>query len=198
MTGDIITGEGRIPLSRVAAAALRTAGALRSRGVRPGDRVLLTTDNSAAHIAALLALMHLDISVVLVDHQRTASQQAAIADRTRAGWLLHDAGDPLLSLTSTAPAPLCVEDLCGAHLGAGAPVADGANGLRLGDWRGRRDAIICWSSGTTGEPKGIVRSGNSVLRNIENTARRMAYRTDDVLLPLLPFSHQYGRSEERR
>ncbi|MCX4824585.1 acyl--CoA ligase [Streptomyces sp. NBC_01142] len=194
MTGDIITGEGRHPLSRVSTAALRTAGALRSCGVRPGDRVLLSTENSVPHVVALLALMHLDTSIVLVDSRRTAPQQAAIEDRTRAGWMLHDAGDPLRSLSSTGPVPLCVEELCGAYLSEGAPADEGAGGLRLEDWRSRRDAVVCWSSGTTGEPKGIVRPGNSVLRNIESTARRMEYRADDVLLPLLPFSHQYGLS----
>ncbi|MEV6394053.1 aldehyde dehydrogenase family protein [Streptomyces sp. NPDC051907] len=194
MTGDIITGEGRHPLSRVSTAALRTAGALRSHGVRPGDRVLLATENSVEQVVALLALMHLDASIVLVDRRRTAPQQAAIEDRTRAGWLLHDADDALRTTSSTAPAPLSVEDLCGVYLRDGAPADDLADGLQLEDWRGRRDAVVCWSSGTTGEPKAIARTGNSVLRNIESTAHRMEYRADDVLLPLLPFSHQYGLS----
>ena len=51
-----------------------------------------------------------------------------------------------------------------------------------------------WSSGSTGEPKGVVKTGARFLRNLERNAAQIGHRPDDVLLPLLPFSHQYGLS----
>jgi acyl-CoA synthetase (AMP-forming)/AMP-acid ligase II len=71
--------------------------------------------------------------------------------------------------------------------------ADGPAGP-FGAWAARRDAALLWSSGTTGRPKGVVRSGRSLIANTLVTMRVMGYRPDDVLFPLLPFSHQYGMS----
>ncbi|MGW6455336.1 class I adenylate-forming enzyme family protein [Streptomyces sp. NPDC055078] len=194
MKSEIITGRQRYSLSEVKAAALNAAAEMADRGVRSGDRVLLTTDNSVDHIVALLALIHLDTSIVLVDHHRTPDRQRETATRTRAAWVVHHTADTVAgtvaeaAATGPGPASLRVEELTAERSG-------GARGeLRQADWYGRRDALICWSSGTAGEPKAVVRSGASVLRNIEATADRMSYRPDDVLLPLLPFSHQYGLS----
>ncbi|MDG4830825.1 class I adenylate-forming enzyme family protein [Solwaraspora sp. WMMD1047] len=64
----------------------------------------------------------------------------------------------------------------------------------FGAWAARRDAALLWSSGTTGRPKGVVRSARSLIANTLVTMRVMGYRPDDVLFPLLPFSHQYGMS----
>lgn len=61
-------------------------------------------------------------------------------------------------------------------------------------WYERSDALLIWSSGTTGVPKSIVRSGPSLRRNIARTQQRMRYRDTDVMLPLLPLSHQYELS----
>ncbi|MBY8852447.1 AMP-binding protein, partial [Saccharothrix sp. MB29] len=70
----------------------------------------------------------------------------------------------------------------------------GSTELDFTGWARRRDALVVWSSGSSGKPKGIVRSGESVLRNVERTQERMGYTGSDVLLPLLPFTHQYGLS----
>jgi acyl-CoA synthetase (AMP-forming)/AMP-acid ligase II len=61
-------------------------------------------------------------------------------------------------------------------------------------WARRADAAILWTSGSTGVAKGVVKSGRAVIDNTLRTQRAMCYRSDDVLAPWLPFSHQYGLS----
>jgi acyl-coenzyme A synthetase/AMP-(fatty) acid ligase len=61
-------------------------------------------------------------------------------------------------------------------------------------WRARPDGLIMWSSGSTGIPKAIVKTGDSFLANLRRNIDLVGHRADDVLVPLLPFSHQYGLS----
>ncbi|MEU9893365.1 class I adenylate-forming enzyme family protein [Streptomyces phaeochromogenes] len=156
-------------------------------GVRAGDRVLAQADNTADYVVALLGLMSLDASIVPVDPRQTPADTRAAARQARARWLLTD-HRPVAD-------PVDGRVLVTAELGradAGGAADDGE--VDLSSWFRRRDAVVLWSSGTTGRPKGIVKSGSAVLDNTERTARAMGYHAQDVMAPLLPFSHQYGLS----
>ncbi|MFH8678974.1 class I adenylate-forming enzyme family protein [Streptomyces lydicus] len=165
-----------------------TAGALRGLGLRAGDRVLVQGDNSVDYVLTLLALMHLDVSLVPLDHRVPAADAAAAARQARARWLVtaadHPAGFPGIPDERVIHYP---------RLPADAPPAPPA-GVDLDRWFHRPDALVLWSSGTTGRPKGIVKPGRAVLDNSLRTIEAMGYRADDVFAPLLPFSHQYGLS----
>ncbi|MFF4289767.1 class I adenylate-forming enzyme family protein [Streptomyces sp. NPDC001633] len=187
-----------------------TAHALHGLGIRTGDRVLVQGDNSIDYVVTLLALMRLDTSLVPLDHRLSAADAAAAARQARARWLVTAADrttgfpgipdhrivhyphlTPVPPTASVSPsASLSPSDSLSAS--APAPLAPGADPLDA--WFRRPDALVLWSSGTTGRPKGIVKPGPAVLDNSLRTIRAMGYRADDVLAPLLPFSHQYGLS----
>ncbi|MFI6013454.1 class I adenylate-forming enzyme family protein [Streptomyces sp. NPDC051243] len=182
-------------LVRPGAQVHRTADALKGMGVLPSHRVALHAGNSPAFVRVLLGLMQLGAGVVLVDHLRSAGSAQQAAVRVGADWLVRDrqpAAEP------TGPVPVLsladlTERLPPPH-GPDAERAPDADELSFGGWASRDDALIAWSSGSTGEPKAVVRSGRSVLANTARTIARMGYRRQDVLAPLLPFSHQYGFS----
>ncbi|MFJ2744333.1 class I adenylate-forming enzyme family protein [Streptomyces sp. NPDC087440] len=190
----LINAEGRrIPLAGVDGACGAVAQELRRRGIGERSRVLLTGENTQEFLLALFALMECGVSVALVDRRIPAAQQAELATGAGVDLVLTDSPLPEAGQPAGVGRVL-LADLIAA---AGAEPGEGtgaAGRLDFGRWFARDDALIVWSSGSTGAPKGIVRSGASVAANIERTARRMAYRADDVLLPLLPFTHQYGLS----
>ncbi|MGW6917513.1 class I adenylate-forming enzyme family protein [Kitasatospora sp. NPDC054939] len=164
------------------------------RGLRPGDRVVLLAGNSPEFAAALLALIALDASIVLADHQQTPEQALQTLVRAHARWVLTDTGDPATPMGAALARALPSGRVVDLRTACRTPVAAGSPPIGFDRWRARRDGLVLWSSGSTGRPKGIVRSGAAMLTNTEATQQAMRYRADDVLLPLLPFSHQYGMS----
>ncbi len=133
---------------------------------------MMSGENSPEWVVELLALIHLDASVVLTDHRATPSQRSRIREQARVA-----------------------SEISGDTAGGAAPVPASKTAVPdVAAWARRRDAAISWSSGTTGSPRGIVRSGDSILDNLARSAERMGYRPDDTFLPVLPYSHQYGLS----
>ncbi|GAA3225495.1 class I adenylate-forming enzyme family protein [Nonomuraea helvata] len=170
--------------SAVEKQALGLVARLTELGVRAGDRVLLTGENSSPFVAALLALCHLDASIVLADPQLAADQLATMSDVSGVRWAVTDA-------PARIPLPpRSVLDLAEPD----GPAATAPATISLEAWERRRDGVVMWSSGTTGSPKAVVKSGHAVMENSRVTAAAMAYAPHDVLAPLLPFSHQYGMS----
>jgi len=50
-------------------------------------------------------------------------------------------------------------------------------------------ASICYTSGTTGHPKGVVLLHRNLAANVESCAARIPFRSDDVFLCILPLHH---------
>lgn len=151
--------------------------------------------NSPQWVVDLLALIHLDASVVLADHRASPAQRAQMHARAR---VLLDIGDgPGTTAAPTGGSTTLTGAIAAPTVGSTTPRPASSATVALPDvaaWARRQDAAISWSSGTTGTPKGIVRSGRSILDNLALSAERMEYRPDDVFLPVLPYSHQYGLS----
>ncbi|MGW7557325.1 class I adenylate-forming enzyme family protein [Streptomyces rimosus] len=179
--------EGGLSGPDLTGRVLAAARVLRDRGICPGDRVLVKGDNCVDYVVALLALMHLDTSLVPVDHRQSAADGRATARQARARWLLTDGTDGTTD-------PAFPADRVLGYPGLGADTEPPSGEVDLTAWLARPDAVVLWSSGTTGRPKGIVKSGPAVHDNTLRTIQAMGYRADDVLAPLLPFSHQYGLS----
>ncbi|QCX80418.1 Long-chain-fatty-acid--CoA ligase [Streptomyces sp. YIM 121038] len=187
MTPNIFTGDSARTFAEFEQDTLRVAMVLRAEGVRPGDRVLLKAGNSAAWLNAFFALMHVGASIVLVDQQEHARETARIVERTRARLCLYDDDAPMPAETPDAVYlyKLLVE---ASGLVPTEPAFD------FDAWCALPDGLIMWSSGSTGTPKGVVKNGGRFLENLRRNADHMGHGPGDVLLPLLPFAHQYGLS----
>lgn len=208
LTGGLCDPEGTWDRRRLWRRSTRVAAALTGLGVRAGDRVLLAAENSADQVAALLALIRLDTSLVLFDPAGTAADLARATAWTGARVVLVDRTGPDAAPRggSGVPPVVSLASLVGTDpdwpVGNGrradadrrASGSPGPDPGWLAAWRRRDDALLTFSSGSTGQPRCVVRSGAAFLDNVTATVDRMDYTAEDVLLPLLPFSHQYGLS----
>src|SRR6266496_1818457 len=57
---------------------------------------------------------------------------------------------------------------------------------------GHREAVLLFTSGTTGEPKGVVVSHRNVVGNVSQFRELLDARKSDAILASLPFFHTFG------
>ena len=192
MSSKLFSPDSVEPLGDFERRALAIAGSVRSAGAGEGTRVLLKAGNSMGYVGALLGLMHAGASIVLLGHEEKAAATARVRRQTGAELVIVDDDSPIAEdgTDDTDGTVIHLQEL----LVDAAERAPEANRLDVDAWAALPDGLIMWSSGSTGEPKGVVKNGGRFLTNLRRNATRMGHAEDDVLMPLLPFSHQYGLS----
>jgi long-chain acyl-CoA synthetase len=151
--------DGRVNWQTLNQLADRTGARLLREGVQRGDRVALAGYNSVAHVAAWLAILRIGGVAALITNTATGAQMAAMIVDSGARHLFLDAG-AAASLADQSYGSL-------SHIA----MDDSDAGVPLSDWMDPVGAVpvpiaiapsdgfnIIYSSGTTGNPKGIVHS----------------------------------------
>ncbi|WP_315710136.1 SDR family NAD(P)-dependent oxidoreductase [Brenneria uluponensis] len=89
--------------------------------------------------------------------------------------------------------PQDIERICKAVLIVDELVANSpSDGVIFPDNHRQKTAFIQYSSGSTGEPKGVVLSHENVLSNIKDIGERIRITEQDKTLSWLPLSHDMG------
>ena len=177
--------RGWVTAGDVDQASRRVAARLAGAGLRPGDRILMSAGTSVDLVEAHVAALRLGLVVVpantayrereIVHLVGDAGPRAAVVDDPdRAGWI-HRANPDVLILGPDV------------DVGSGAGAAPVLDAVRPED-----PALIGYTSGTTGTPKGAVLSHGNLLASSE--AVRLAWRwtADDRLVLALPLFHIHG------
>ncbi|MEV7994828.1 long-chain fatty acid--CoA ligase [Streptomyces sp. NPDC086077] len=188
----LVEGDLRLSFAQVWRRALARAGALAGLGVRPGDRVALMAPNTVEFPTAYYAVAAAGAVVVPVHLLLSAEEVEHV---------LRDSGASLLLCH-----PAQAETGTTAALGAGVPaVTLGAGFDRLAAvaeplptyvTREADDpAVVLYTSGTTGVPKGAVLSHfNLVMNATVNAFDANDVRRDDIALGALPLFHAFGQT----
>jgi long-chain acyl-CoA synthetase len=145
-------GDLEIAYADLAAAVETAARRLVHLGVQRGDRVIVVGDNTSAWVVAFLATMRIGAISVPMNNRLAAAQVRDLVDLLECGIALAD--DRHLDLFENADG-LQVFAVTGdkGRPFAGVPVAPGA----LPDLpHPEEDALISFTSGTTGIPKGAL------------------------------------------
>ncbi|MGD9955589.1 MAG: AMP-binding protein [Candidatus Nanopelagicales bacterium] len=168
--GSTLDGAG----IEVATRAL--AGRLAACGVRPGDRVLLSRDPSIGTVLAYVAILRLGAVVVPANTAYTARELAHIVGDVRPVLALVDdrsriAGVPAYDDLDALPAPADA-------------VPDAAHAEDL--------AMVAYTSGTTGAPKGAMLSHGNLLAGAQALVQAWGWTAQDRLVHTLPLFHMHG------
>ncbi|MFI5914244.1 long-chain fatty acid--CoA ligase [Dactylosporangium sp. NPDC051541] len=183
----VVDGEQRVTYETLWREALTCAASLRERGVRPGDRVAVQIPNVVDFPRVYFGALALGAVVVPVHLLLTADEVAYTLRDSDARLLICH---PSQAVTGQAAAEL-----------AGVPViapADllGAEPLPTYASRAPEDAaVVLYTSGTTGEPKGAVLTHlNLVMNTVVNVFDANDARSSDVVLGCLPLFHTFGQT----
>ena len=194
IAGNFIATAGRLPekpflvapngsiftYSQILSRARRFATLLASRGARPGDRVILTFPNSVDYLCAYLGALFLDCTVLIVDHRSRpahleyvrdncqVSLWAAPGERTEFG---HIPGLVVFPSDLDRIPEMPMKRLC-----------SGNNPF----------ALIMYTSGATGIPKGVCLSHDNLQHTIRSITQWARIDEDDRELTTLSLAHLFG------
>jgi len=163
----------------------RVAAWLATR-VYSGDRVLLAAGASIGFVRCYLGALRAGAVVVLANPGYTAAEL---------GHLVADSG-AVLAFADPEPA----RRLAGLQPGGSAPLLTAdvrelpertrpATGIVP---RPDDTALLAYTSGTTGRPKGVPLTHRQVAVSIRAAMAAWGWHSDDVLVHALPLSHQHG------
>lgn len=184
-------GPERVRYAELWEQARRYASVLQSFGVARGDRVAMMLPNVPDFARIYYGTLALGAIVVPV-HALLTSEEVTYVLRNSGARLLCCAG-PLLAAGSPAAAAAgipCLTVLGGdepSRLDLLAAVADPIRSYV--EREASDDAVILYTSGTTGRPKGAVLSQNNLVLNATVCAFDLfSVRVDDVFLGRCPYS----------
>ncbi|MEV5610622.1 long-chain fatty acid--CoA ligase [Streptomyces sp. NPDC052225] len=190
----LVEGDQRYTFAELWLRARKQAAALAGLGVRPGDKVALMAPNTAEFPRAYYAALAAGAVVVPV-HLLLSAQEVE--------HVLKDSGATLLlchpAQAATGEAAAAAVGIRTVTLGAGGELeklTDAAEPIHTYATRDADDpAVVFYTSGTTGVPKGAVLSHLNLVMNATVDAFDCnEYSPDDTVLGALPLFHAFGQT----
>jgi malonyl-CoA/methylmalonyl-CoA synthetase len=190
--------DGRDPARRVAGAQLdartaRQAETLISHGVRPGDRVLWCARPTLDSAASLLAVLRAGAVLVPISPSAVAGEVAHVIGDAQPTAVVTDRPDAADVFAAVGPgSTLTVDQLVAAAQSAPAPAPAPARPAALPRLAPDDDALIVYTSGTTGRPKGAVHTHASLYAGVTSLVTAWGWEHEDRLILCLPLFHVHG------
>jgi long-chain acyl-CoA synthetase len=177
----------------------RLANTLIERGIAPGDRAAVYLPNGIELVVALCGALKAGAIVVPVSTRLAAAEVDIMMADSKPAVVFFHAGsravvnafaarlaDPLLICDGGAVVgELDLKDVIVITAGPPSPVSRVSSATD--------DALIAYTSGTTGRPKGAMSThANLLVGSGEMTAQAWGLRADDVILITTPMAHRIG------
>jgi long-chain acyl-CoA synthetase len=171
-----------------------TTNALRQRGIRAGDRVLIVSENCTSLACLLFAASRLDAWAIVANPRLSPRELDQIREHSGARRVFFTADVSEEAAAHASRLGASITDL-GPLYGIGVstnnedtiaePVeADGA----------KQVAVLIYTSGTTGTPKGVMLTHRNLLFSAKTTALHRNMTAADNQYGVLPISHIVGIS----
>ena len=212
----LIQGNRRISYGQLYEGAERFAAFLLAEGFRPGERATILLENSPEYVLCYFAVMKAGgVVVPLSDQTMARGIRTVVNDCTPTTLITQDkhletVSKTLKDLPSVRRTVIVslgdIEGDRGDELRSGHEIP----GIRFhalsgilrasGSWERFPDvditdlALILYTSGTTGSPKGVMLTHGNLSANAESIVSYLHLTADDRGMAILPFYYSYGNS----
>ncbi|MFD5559387.1 AMP-binding protein [Kitasatospora griseola] len=191
---DALTGR-TVSYRELDGSSRRIAAGLAAAGVGKGEVVALFSPNSVAYPPAFYGITRTGATVTPVSSLATAAELAAQLRDSGARWIITVAAFLPVALEAATAHPVAeifvcdraeghrsLADLAATDAPEPTPEFDPATDL----------AVLPYSSGTTGLPKGVMLTHRSVSTNLAQVDALLRTAPGERILAVLPFFHIYG------
>jgi long-chain acyl-CoA synthetase len=185
--------DAELSYKQLDGATAHVAGLLKSKGVEPGDRVGIMLPNVPYFPVVYYGVLRLGAVVVPMNVLLKGREVAFYLKDPEAKILFawHDFAEAAEQGASETDAEVVLvkpgefEDM----VGSADPVTE------VADRSGDDTAVILYTSGTTGTPKGAELTHDNLLSNVETILETLIQiKDDDVVLGALPLFHSFGQT----
>jgi acyl-CoA synthetase (AMP-forming)/AMP-acid ligase II len=173
------------------------AGALAARGVAIDTVVGLLCPNIPAFATVFHGALRSGATVTTINSLYTAGEIEKQLRDAQATWLI--TVSPLLPQAEAAaqacgipPENLIVLDGAEGHPDLRGMLSEGHAAPDVSFDPATHVAVLPYSSGTTGIPKGVMLSHRNLVANVQQSRVNIDLKSDDRVLAVLPFFHIYG------
>ena len=192
----LVCGEVALSFAEVDRRVSDRARELAALGLGPGDHVILHVRNGWEWVVAYYAIVRVGAAVVPANILLVPEEVGYIASDCGAGAIIAPAekredimradGAQRIKhyITVTAEGTTEVKAEISSHRLA--------EDLGIEEVRPDSIAMISYTSGTTGVPKGAVLTHRSIMLNVQMTSTMHMRSDQDVIVTALPFAHVYG------
>jgi long-chain acyl-CoA synthetase len=204
----VVLGDVRLDYKSLNAKANQVANLLVSRGIKPGDKVALSCPNLPQFPAIYNAILKTGAVVVPLNVLLKGREVAYHLEDSDAKAYVCFEGNPELPMASAGWAGFNQAEGCETFFlitatpGADSPI-DGAETLHSAvagqpptfetvATAATDTAVILYTSGTTGQPKGAELSHSNLLVNALTCNRQFGVTGNEVHLITLPLFHSFG------
>ncbi len=198
----LVCGDRHLSYRALASAIAHTSAVMKAHAAK-GDRVVLLGANSLEWICAFYGVWHLGGVAVPVDFMSTPEEIAFILSDCRPAVVWTDGkthaklAKALELLDGWSPVVMSLDSLSKISQGASesgdsSPSAQPAVPESLGESPDEELALLVYTSGTTGSPKGVMLSFGNLLANTNSVGREIeVFIPADRVMVILPLHHAY-------
>ena len=183
----------------------RCANAIWARGLRRGDRVIMSAPASIGLIVHYVAALRLGLVVVPMNTAYTRSEVSHVVKDVKPSGAIVDSAERAEWISDAVSIPGFFSAFAGPGADLPPPKSDLAVFFAQDEYREEdikevvldqleldAPAIIAYTSGTTGRPKGAILTHGNLLASAKSLNLAWRWREEDRLVLALPLFHMHG------
>ena len=181
----VIDGDRTLSYADLFPAVDAARDALTALGVSPGQRIAFLCNDGADYIVASLAILSIPAAIAPISPSLTPEEAGQVLERIDVHGLLFDAGLPAPTGTTddrpaSIPGRTAFRFARRTVTGSVPPEHDALNA-----------AFIRFSSGTTGDSKGVLLSHETIIERTSAADKGLAITQEDTVLWVLSMSYHF-------